>query len=104
VQEYPGHDQPGDVGGQDCLAARLGGQPAEPEQDHQQQFDLRLGDAVTEVLIASRSSRGSSSTVTALTTTKTMSSHPYVANRPPRASTVPRSVMKQAARMSLPRS
>jgi len=48
VQEHSRHDQPGDVGGQDRLAARLGGQPAEPEQDHQQQLDLRLGDPVAE--------------------------------------------------------
>jgi hypothetical protein len=48
VQEHPGHHQPGDIGGQDRLAARLGGQPAEREQDNQQQLDLRFGDAVAE--------------------------------------------------------
>jgi hypothetical protein len=49
VQEDTGHDQPGDVGGQHRLAARLGGQPAEREQDHQQQLDLGLGHAVAEM-------------------------------------------------------
>jgi hypothetical protein len=48
VQEHPGHHQPGHVSGQDGLAARLGGQPAEPEQDDQQQLDFRFGDPVAE--------------------------------------------------------
>jgi len=49
VQEYPGDDQAGDVGGQHGFAAGLGGQPAQAEQDDQQQFDFGLGDPVAEV-------------------------------------------------------
>ncbi len=49
MQEYPGYDQPGDISGQDRLTARLGAKSAEPEQDDQQQLDLRLGDPVTEI-------------------------------------------------------
>ena len=40
----------------------------------------------------------------AVTTTKTASSPLKCANSPPRASTVPRSVTKQAARIILPKS
>ena len=37
------------AGGQDRLTAGLGGQPAQGEQDHQQQLDLRLGDPVADM-------------------------------------------------------
>jgi len=50
VQEHPGHHQAGDIGRQDRLAARLGGQSAQAEQDDQQQLDLRLGHPVPEIL------------------------------------------------------
>ena len=77
----------------------------EGEEHHEEELDFWLAHPVADPFDqASAVRRGRTNKVATVTAAKTASSHPNWANRPPRASTVPRSVTKHAARMSLPMS